>query len=124
MSLIDELFSYGNITEEVKIGSVSVKLVPLSTKKMIEAFDASLHLDSNAQALEYKKQILSRSIVSISGIPPLFEDINKPTSEEIQKVNDLLGKLHVSILNKLYDAFDKLDNDVSKEKEVLDELKK
>lgn len=118
---INSLFSFGNTTKEVTIKDVVFRLAPLNSKRLKDAFSGSMHLDGNAQNLEYKLQILARAIVNISGADS-FVDTNKPTTEEITNQYKKLEELHISLLDKLYQAYDELDTEVGKE--VADNIKK
>ena len=114
-SALAQLFTTGRVSDSFTIKGVEFRLVLLDTRILTQALEAASGArDDVAQSLEYKKQILSRSIAQIDETV-YFANEDDPQSKEVQKVYELLGKLHVSIINGLFDKYEQMDTSYTEE---------
>lgn len=118
---LEELFAFGSLSKEVTIGSSKVRLNALDARHLQDALNASYGVDEFAKLLDYKKQVLARAITWANGVK-YIEDATNPLKEEIQALIEVLNKMHVSVVNKLYDFYDEIDKEVNQSLE--DEVKK
>lgn len=118
---LEELFAFGRISKEFDIKGIKVRLTVLDAKQVQDALNSSYGQDDVARLLEYKKQILARSISHCNGVK-YIEDTDNPTPKEIADLLKVLGGFHVFIVNTLYEKYDELDESVRSALE--DEVKK
>ena len=119
---LEQLFAIGFINETVEILGVQFNLTVLDTRRLTDALNSAVDADASAQNLNYKCEILARAITSING-KNNFADNNNPTQDEISKVlNGVIAKLHYTVVNALYEKYEKLDQSVGKQ--VEDDVKK
>jgi hypothetical protein len=122
MTSLEKLFDIGFINETVEILGVQFSLTVLDTRRLTDALSAAGTTESSAAFLSTKCEILARAITAING-KQNFVDVNNPTPEEIAKVlNGVIAKLHYTVINALYDEYEKLDKSISKQ--VEDDVKK
>lgn len=122
MTSLEQLFAVGFVNETVEILGVTFGLTVLDTRRLTDALNSAVDVDASAQNLNYKCEILARAITSING-KTNFADINNPTKEEIAYVlNGVIAKLHYTIVNALYEKYEKIDQKVGKQ--VEDDVKK
>ena len=118
---LGQLFTLGRISEDFVIHGVTFKMVLLDTRILTQALEAASGLrDDVAQTIEYKRQILSRSITAIND-DVYIRDQDAPEDTEINRLLDVTARLHSSIINQLYMKYEELDAKVAKE--VEDDLK-
>jgi len=118
---LEELFAFGTISKEFDVKGVSVRMQVLDTKQVQDALNASWGDDEVARLVEYKKQVLARSISHCNGVQ-YIENPGNPKQEEIKKLLADLNKFHVFIINLLYEKYDEMDESVRANLE--DEVKK
>jgi hypothetical protein len=117
MTSLEQLFAIGFVNETVDILGVQFGLTVLDTRRLTDALNAAVDSDTSAQNLNYKCEILARAITSING-QSNFADSNNPTKEEISHVlNGVIAKLHYTIVNALYEKYEKLDTTIGKQVE-------
>ena len=122
MTSLEQLFAIGFVNETVDILGVQFNLTVLDTRRLTDALNSAVDSDTSAQNLNYKCEILARAITSING-KSNFADNENPSKDEISKVlNGVIAKLHYTIVNALYEAYEKLDKSVGKQ--VEDDVKK
>lgn len=118
---LGQLFTLGRVSEDFVFHGVTFKMVLLDTRILTQALEAASGLrDDVAQTIEYKRQILSRSIVAIND-DVYIRDQDAPEDTEVNRLLDVTAKLHSSIINQLYIKYEEMDAKVSKE--VEDDLK-
>lgn len=118
---LEELFAFGSLTKEITVGTSKVRLTVLDARHFQDALNASYGTDEFAKLLDYKKQVLARAIIWANSVK-YIEDAANPAKEEIEELLKLLDKMHVTVINKLYDFYDEIDKEVNKSLE--DEVKK
>jgi hypothetical protein len=123
MAKLEDLFEMGHVSSKVEVKGVHFTVNLLNVKMFQDACNASESTDPTAQNLEYKQQILARSISFIND-RQYIEDVDSPKPAEISSLLEILKKLHFSILNKIYEAYDKLELDFVKETENTEKIKK
>ena len=122
MTTLEQLFAIGFVNETVEILGVQFGLTVLDTRRLTDALNAAVDTDASAQNLNYKCEILARAITSING-KATFVDSNNPTQDEIDYVlNGVIAKLHYTVVNALYEKYEKLDTGIGKQ--VEDDVKK
>jgi len=122
MTTLEQLFAIGFVNETVEILGVQFGLTVLDTRRLTDALNAAVDTDASAQNLNYKCEILARAITSING-KNTFLDNNNPTQDEIDYVlNGVIAKLHYTVVNALYEKYEKLDTSIGKQ--VEDDVKK
>lgn len=121
MNGLDELFTLGHVADEFEFKGVKFRLIVLSAKQFQNALNSSHGADAVSKALDYKKHILARAITHIGG-NPYFNDENNPTNAEVDKLLEILDRLHYSVIVGLYEKYETMDNEITKE--VEDEVKK
>ena len=121
MTSLEKLFDIGFVNETVDILGVQFTLTVLDTRRLSEALAAAGPTDAATQYLNSKCEILARAITAING-KTNFVDVNNPTPDEVAKVlNTVIAKLHYTVVNALYDKYEKLDKTIGKA--VEDDLK-
>lgn len=110
------LLATGNVDTSIDIAGNVFSLRLLDTQSLQLAFDAARGVNSVSRTMDSQRQVLSRSIVSVNG-SPTFVNPNVPTTEEIENMYQELGSLHVFVIDKLWDAYDKMEQKVSNELE-------
>jgi hypothetical protein len=125
---LEELFSIGEVTKLVEINSkkgekTQFRIRLLDSANLQKALNAAADTqkDEIAYALELKKQIIARALVGANG-QNTFVDEKNPSPDELNNNLQFLGKVHFSLINKIYDEYEKMDNEISNEMD--DELKK
>jgi hypothetical protein len=125
---LEELFSIGEVTKLVEISSkkgekTQFRIRLLDSANLQKALNAAADTqkDEIAYALELKKQIIARALVGANG-QNTFVDEKNPSPDELNNNLQFLGKVHFSLINKIYDEYEKMDNEISNEMD--DELKK
>jgi arsenate reductase-like glutaredoxin family protein len=125
---LEELFSIGEVTKLVEISSkkgekAQFRIRLLDSANLQKALNAAADTqkDEIAYALELKKQIIARALVGANG-QNTFVDEKNPSPDELNNNLQFLGKVHFSLINKIYDEYEKMDNEISNEMD--DELKK
>ena len=122
MANLEKLFEVGYINEIVEILDVKFGITVLDTRKLTDALNASVDVSEDAKLLHLKCEILARAITSING-KSTFNDVNNPTLDEIDKtLNTVLARLHFTVINALFEAYQKLDSEIIKV--VSDDVKK
>lgn len=106
---LEQLVKVGKIEEEVKIASFTFKLVTLSSVENTEV----VSITSNIKADELRfntlrLELLARVIVSVNGVP--FESLYQGSEEtsKIKKREHILKLLQQTVINSLWDAYDKM----------------
>ena len=114
MNGLEELFALGNISGTATVKSHTFHMALLDSKSLQQSLNASVQLDPTAQALEQKMQILARALTNIDGNPTRAND-DKSTLDEINALLKILYRLSPTIINEIFDVYDKLSENVSKE---------
>ena len=113
---IEQLFATGRISGSQTIKGVKFNFTLLDSRRLQDALNASVEISTDAQALAAEKQVLARAITNVDG-EVCIEDPATPTKVEIDCTLELLNKLHYSIIQQLFESYDKLDKSVTKEVE-------
>ncbi len=127
---IEILCGMTNLTKTVEIGDVTFKLTSLKTKDNRNALMSAIKFDGTVEfSFELRKQILARSILSVSDV-----EINMFLGTDDFKARlDFLDELDEAVSNRLYSEYLELDKEIKEKyalktekeaKEVIEEIKK
>lgn len=108
---LEELFAFGTLSKEFDLKGIKVRLNVLDARQVQSALNSSYGEDEVARLVEYKKQILARSISMVNGVEYIVNP-DSPTATEIKAILDQLGRFHVHVVNALYDFYDEMDEEV------------
>lgn len=114
---LEDLFKFGSVSKEIEIGEFKVRLSVLDSKHLQDALNASYGPDEYAKLLDYKKNVLARAITIADGVK-YIENAGNPTQEEVKNLSSIIDKLHVMVVNRLYDAYDAMDLEIKKHLDV------
>jgi len=122
MNSLEQLFAFGYASDTFDIMGVKFTLTVLDAKRLTDALNSSNGDNPSAQLLDYKQHVLARAITAING-QSQFKNQQEPTAEEINNLlNNVINKFHYSIVNALFDNYEKLD--ISINNSVEDDVKK
>jgi hypothetical protein len=114
MAGLEELFAFGTLSKEFTIGNTKMRLNVLDAKHLQDALNASYGMEETAKFLDYKKQVLARSVSQINEVT-LLKDKTDPQPGEVANTIEALNKFHVIVINKMYDFYDELDTEIKKD---------
>ena len=106
---LKDLLSIGRENKEVKVAGVKWKLHTLNAEEQLAATDSTGDYDNLTRVMALKIAILSRALESVNGEP----------LGNVGETRDALNKMQFSIVNKLFDEYDKM---ITNQEKVLTDL--
>lgn len=105
---LEQLIKIGRVEEVVEIASFKFKLVTLSSAENVEVISLTANIKEDDQKFNILRyEILARAIESVNDVP--FESFYKGAETgKIKKREQVLKLLQQTVVNSLWEAYDKV----------------